>query len=595
MRWGNLDRGLDEVERLLKASEFEDGQDSNLVFGNVGSLMRSYAGRMDEKQAARFYTLADGIRQHLEKKDNQRHASRYLPYLFDLEKQLGQTEAMLKTAEELIAAHPDNLDYRFYRAEALRAAKDYAKADTAVREVILLAPASAQASRAHRILVEHALEQGNPEAALGRARLAFDTAADDKALGEAVQLMAQAMTARDSHLANANAFVLYQKHGEAGPDGKTGTEDDLPPFRQEITRELEPGFKTRLLEEAAKDVDPLNPGNLHRRGMLYLHAGEPEKALEAFRAEYLLVTNDTKAMERAADGLAAALRASTGRVFGASAFLDFQKYGKIGPDGKAGTADDIAVPFQVATANSNMTGGDVPPEEATAKAAAATALVNEAREAFQRELLKDWCGNETLAAGMRYASALVMAGREDEALGVAYSLFGAARDDRCLSGAAVAVASALRAKDMNLLRANQFLNYQKHGPAGEDGKKDTKDDLTNPLAGYQPVLPQDHAQWITAKAEALTKGNAWRDAGYAWLYACQPDKSLAALKRARSLCPFEERAINELTRDIVTALKAKHGDTFGAESFLAFQRFGPHGEDGKPGTKDDLNDPLGAF
>lgn len=47
-----------------------------------------------------------------------------------------------------------------------------------------------------------------------------------------------------------------------------------------------------------------------------------------------------------------------------------------------------------------------------------------------------------------------------------------------------AICETLRAKDISLASANQFLRYQKYGLAGEDGVVGTQDDLTNPLDAF---------------------------------------------------------------------------------------------------------------
>ncbi len=43
---------------------------------------------------------------------------------------------------------------------------------------------------------------------------------------------------------------------------------------------------------------------------------------------------------------------------------------------------------------------------------------------------------------------------------------------------------AFKELDMSMVRANQFIKYQKYGPAGEDGMSGTPDDLTDPLAEF---------------------------------------------------------------------------------------------------------------
>lgn len=46
------------------------------------------------------------------------------------------------------------------------------------------------------------------------------------------------------------------------------------------------------------------------------------------------------------------------------------------------------------------------------------------------------------------------------------------------------ISEAFRKLDMSMVRANQFIKYQKYGPQGEDGILGSHDDLTNPLSGF---------------------------------------------------------------------------------------------------------------
>ena len=48
-------------------------------------------------------------------------------------------------------------------------------------------------------------------------------------------------------------------------------------------------------------------------------------------------------------------------------------------------------------------------------------------------------------------------------------------------------------------------------------------------------------------------------------------------------------------QDIAIGLKALNGTPVGMDAFVAFQRYGPNGPDGKPGTADDLKDPLAGL
>ena len=59
--------------------------------------------------------------------------------------------------------------------------------------------------------------------------------------------------------------------------------------------------------------------------------------------------------------------------------------------------------------------------------------------------------------------------------------------------------------------------------------------------------------------------------------------------------PLDQAALDRAVDDLVVALRACHGHPAGAERMVQFLNFGAAGPDGKPGTKDDLADPLEAI
>ena len=73
--------------------------------------------------------------------------------------------------------------------------------------------------------------------------------------------------------------------------------------------------------------------------------------------------------------------------------------------------------------------------------------------------------------------------RHDDALAAAKVLYGAApNSEKEITEAVNLVMQALRAKYRSIALPNDFVAFQSHGPNGEDGKKDTEDDVENPLA-----------------------------------------------------------------------------------------------------------------
>ena len=106
---------------------------------------------------------------------------------------------------------------------------------------------------------------------------------------------------------------------------------------------------------------------------------------------------------------------------------------------------------------------------------------------FQAEMAK--C--EDSYQGVRQKGILLLAwGKPEEGLRAmreAYARCG--MDERSLKQAILDVAGAIKAVDGHIVRANQYLLYQKHGRDGPDGIKRTQDDLTDPLAGDNKHAP----------------------------------------------------------------------------------------------------------
>ena len=156
--------------------------------------------------------------------------------------------------------------------------------------------------------------------------------------------------------------------------------------------------------------------------------------------------------------------------------------------------------------------------------------------------------------------------------------------------------TTLKANDGTIHRVNQFLNYQRYGSVGQDGKADTADDLRNVLTEVEvPTTPERDK----ALQEALDKqpdnyrGHGMR--GYAYLFMDKPKEAMAEFKIAYQQCPLEEAPVQQAVDDAALGLRAYHGTALAAQRFLEFQQYGPKGPDRKKGTEDDLDDPLKEF
>jgi len=194
----------------------------------------------------------------------------------------------------------------------------------------------------------------------------------------------------------------------------------------------------------------------------------------------------------------------------------------------------------------------------------------------------------------------VRQGRHHRALAAAWAAYAVAGSQstsaRSFAAGVLLVAHALRARDGHLASGNAFRDYQTHGPAGPDHKPGTPDDIANPLAGLAPK-PQptlDPLYEAALKAQPPTLEGA-RTRGYICLLWCKPAKALAHFKRAFAICPLDSTAMTRAAQDIAIGLKALHATPVGMDAFAHFQRYGTHGPDRRPGTADDLKDPLAAY
>ena len=195
-------------------------------------------------------------------------------------------------------------------------------------------------------------------------------------------------------------------------------------------------------------------------------------------------------------------------------------------------------------------------------------------------------------------AACLLQGRDCEAaLAAARVAYGVApNSEKEITEAVNLVMRALKAKHQSLASANEFVAYQSHGPNGEDGKKSTEDDLKNPLAEVKYTLPPEvEALFKKTLAGLPTDFRGRRSRGYLYLYWGKSDLALKEFAQRYNDAPLQQKAVDEAIDDLVVALKAHHGHTLAGEQFMAYQKFGPKGKDGKSGTADDLTNPLAGL
>ncbi len=148
-----------------------------------------------------------------------------------------------------------------------------------------------------------------------------------------------------------------------------------------------------------------------------------------------------------------ALKAKEGGLQSANAFIRLVEHGPEGPDGKAGTKDDLPNPLAAYPLPPN-------PERDRLFAQAERRFVNEPLKLGYLYL----CWDKPVEAIMAFRRHYLAAG-----------------EGTPLTTAASLLARAMRALDMPEEKVQAFFDYQNYGPAGKDGKKGTKDDLVDPI------------------------------------------------------------------------------------------------------------------
>ncbi|HUT35938.1 MAG TPA: tetratricopeptide repeat protein [Planctomycetota bacterium] len=179
------------------------------------------------------------------------------------------------------------------------------------------------------------------------AATGFGSYVAPQSFGRAVDLVTDALRARDGHLVSGNVFRLYQAYGPAGADRKPGTADDLA--NPVATLAAKPDPERDKLFEAAIARFTKKPRTVagHRAcGWLYLLWGKPKNALSEFKRAFALCSLETTELARAAQDIALGLKALHATPVGMEAFAEFQRHGPNGADGKPKTADDLKDPLE---------------------------------------------------------------------------------------------------------------------------------------------------------------------------------------------------------------------------------------------------------
>ena len=307
-------------------------------------------------------------------------------------------------------------------------------------------------------------------------------------------------------------------------------------------------------------------GCLRALAELDLEQGNPAQALCYANACYVL--SDVRAVPQAMNLVARVLKSADGDLSRrVRPFLEFQRYGPHGRDGRPGTPDDVEDPLAAV---------ELPEAEPLGTLAA----MLEATGPLDHTL--------RLSVAMQHR-------RFDMALVEALAAYRAAVGET-LTEEVYQVATVLKALDGNLLRANQYLLLQRHGPPGRDGKLGTPDDLVNPVDAVDlPTVPGRDAAFAAAVAKCDDTAGGLKRKAVLLLAWGKADAGLAVMKQIYARCGVEPEPLRAAILGVAGAIKAIDGHVWRANEYLLYQKHGPAGADGIPGSADDPKNPLEAL
>ncbi len=154
---------------------------------------------------------------------------------------------------------------------------------------------------------------------------------------------------------------------------------------------------------------------------------------------------------------------------------------------------------------------------------------------------------------------------------------------------AFTVVRALKAKEGGLRTANAFIQFLATGPNGPDGRLGTADDVPDPLAKWPLPAAAERDRLFSEAAKQLTA----EPLKLACLHVCW-DKPAEALRafRLHYLRASSRTGLRAAATILAQAMRALGRPEAEVDAFFDFQNYGPNGKDGKPGTADDLKDPI---
>lgn len=182
-------------------------------------------------------------------------------------------------------------------------------------------------------VVELLLALGRPDEAVRECR-AFVLCAPDRIYTQAIELAARCLKFLDGDLGRANALLEF--HSSAPPP--SGSSNPLFDF---------PALDDPVRVEAARQAEkpPTDWSGWITRANLFAWLDRPVDSMDAARAAFACSPMVSNTLQSCANAVARPILVATRDPALGQRLADFLLMGAAGPDGRQGTADDIADPF----------------------------------------------------------------------------------------------------------------------------------------------------------------------------------------------------------------------------------------------------------